>query len=102
MFDQGTKVDEMRDALKNLKPQFCSGSHIKSFDPNTQDLVREMLVNAKMSIVQLGDREFDLASKNGKKYKGNITKDNNFLEGSKYCKGAQTDANVSFFAEPPL
>ena len=30
------------------------------------------------------------------------TTDNNFLEGSKYCKGAQTDANVSFFAEPPL
>ena len=29
------------------------------------------------------------------------TKDNNFLEGSKYCSGAQTDANVSFFAEPP-
>jgi hypothetical protein len=30
------------------------------------------------------------------------TKDNNFLEGSKYCRGAQTDANVSFFADPQL
>ena len=29
------------------------------------------------------------------------TKDNNYLEGSKYCAGAQHARNVSFFAEPP-
>ena len=28
------------------------------------------------------------------------TKDNNYLEGNKCCACAQTDANVSFFAEP--
>ena len=29
------------------------------------------------------------------------TKDNKYLEGSKYCAGAQHARNVSFFAEPP-